>query len=453
MHLFLLGVSHRTAPVEVRERLDFATRGLDHALGALAARAAAAESVVVSTCNRAELYVACGDPRTAREDLLAFLADYHGLDRASIEPHVYELADGDAARHLFRVTAGLDSLVVGEPQILGQVKEAFATASTSRTLGPVMNRVFPWSFTVGKRVRNETGLAEGAVSVSFAATALARKIFGELKGRTVLVVGAGEMGKLTAQHLKAQGVDRVLLVSRTLAHATSLASAIGGTPLPWQDLDGAIGEADIVVSATGATLPVLTRPRIEGVMRGRRNRPLFVIDIALPRDVDPAVGDLEAVFLYNIDDLEGIVRENLSRRASEVQRAEAIVGAEVRKFEVWLTARHAIPTVVALRQRFDAIRRAELERLMPRLNGLPPEVRDRVDEVTRLIVEKLLITPTEQLKSTPDPERVRTYADALTRVFALDAEDGPRGPSEVEDGPEHDRGAARDTESGKPVNP
>jgi len=445
-------VSHRTAPVEVREHLDFATRGLDHALAALATRGAAAEWVVLSTCNRAELYVACGDVRAAREDLLEFLSEYHGLDRASVEPHLYEMTDGDAATHLFRVAAGLDSLVVGEPQILGQVKEAFAAASTSRTLGPVMNRVFPWSFTVGKRVRSETGLAEGAVSVSFAATALARKIFGELGGRTVLVVGAGEMGKLTARHLKRQGVERVLIVSRTFAHAASLAAAIGGTPLPWQDLDKAIGEADIVISATGATLPVLTRPRIETVMRGRRNRPIFIIDIALPRDVEPAVGDLEAVFLYNIDDLEGIVRENLSRRTSEVERAETIVGEEVRKFETWLTARHAIPTVVALRQRFDAVRRAELERLMPRLNGLPPEARSRVDEITRLIVEKLLITPTEQLKSTPDPERVRAYADVLTRVFGLDHDDGPRGPFDAaQGGPfDADQGRPFDAAQGGP---
>ena len=447
MHLFLLGVSHRTAPVEVREHLDFATRGLEHALAALAVRSTATESVVLSTCNRAELYVACEEVGTAREDLLAFLAEYHGIERPSVEGHLYELTDGEAARHLFRVAAGLDSLVVGEPQILGQVKEAFAAASASRTLGPVMNRVFPWSFSVGKRVRSETGLAEGAVSVSFAATALARKIFGELKGRTVLVAGAGEMGKLTAQHLKAQGVDHLLIASRTLANATTLAEAIGGTPLPWQDLDTALAAADIVVSATGATLPVLTRPQIEGVMRGRRNRPIFIIDIALPRDVDPAVGDLEAVFLYNIDDLEGIVRENLSRRGSEVARAETIVRDEVRKFEAWLTSRHAIPTVVALRQRFDAVRRAELERLQPRLAGLPPEAKDRVEEITRLVVEKLLITPTEQLKSLSDPERVRTYAEALTRLFALDGEDGARAPAS------QDTAAGREAGGGKAVVP
>lgn len=425
MHLFLLGVSHRTAPVEVRERLDFAARGLDDALAALSTRPGASESVVVSTCNRAELYVACDDVGTAREDLVRFLCEYHLLDSGAINPHLYEKADGAAAEHLFRVAAGLDSLVVGEPQILGQVKDAYSVAADRRTVGPVLNKVFPWAFTVGKRVRTETGVSEGAVSVSFAATSLAKKIFGDLRGRTVLVIGAGEMGKLTAQHLKSQGVERMLITSRTLAHATALAESIGGKALPWDDQRTALEAADIVITATGAALPILTRSQVDAVMRQRRNRPLFLIDIAIPRDVDPAVGELEAVFLYNIDDLQAVVQENLSRRAAEVSHAEEIVGEEVRKFESWLTARVAIPTVVALRQRFESIRRSELERLQSKLAGLPPDARARVDDITRLLVEKLLITPTEQLKATPDPDRVRAYTDALTQLFALDGEDAP----------------------------
>jgi len=447
MHLFLLGVSHRTTPVELRERLDFAARGLDGALAALAARPSASDAVVLSTCNRAEIYVACGDVAAARADLLEFLADYHGLDSAAVEPHLYERVDAAAAQHLFRVAGGLDSLVVGEPQILGQVKEAFAAATEGRTVGPILNKVFPWSFTVGKRVRTETALSEGAVSVSFAATALAKKIFGDLKGRTVLVVGAGEMGKLTAQHLKSQGVGRMLITSRTLAHATALAEAIEGTVAAWQDLLATLGQADIAITATGSTLPILTRTQVQGVMRGRRNRPLFLIDIALPRDVDPAVGDLGSVFLYNIDDLQAVVQENLTRRVAEVTRAEGIVADEVRKFEAWLSARGAIPTIVALRQRFETIRRNELDRLQPKLAGLSEEARTRVDDVTRLMVEKLLITPTEQLKSTPDPDRVRTYADALTRLFGLDAEEPAQGE------PGRGPAARRADDAGKSVTP
>ncbi len=447
MHLFLLGVSHRTTPVELRERLDFATRGLGGALAALAARPSTEEAVVLSTCNRAEIYVACGEVTSARTDLLAFLAEYHDLPADALLPHLYERVDSAAAQHLFRVAGGLDSLVVGEPQILGQVKDAYSAAADGGTAGPVLNKVFPWSFTVGKRVRTETALSEGAVSVSFAATALAKKIFGDLAGRTVLVIGAGEMGKLTAQHLKGQGVERVVITSRTLAHATALAESIGGTAVAWSEMLGSLAQADIVITATGSTLPILSRPQVATVTRARRNRPLFLIDIALPRDVDPAVGDLDSVFLYNIDDLQAIVQENLTKRAAEVARAEAIVADEVRKFETWLSARRAIPTVVALRQRFEAIRRNELERLQPKLAGLPPEAKTRVDEITRLLVEKLLITPTEQLKSTPDPDRVRTYADALTRLFALDTEEPARGePGRVP-------AARRADDAGKSVTP
>lgn len=426
MHLFLLGVSHRTAPVELRERLDFATRGLGTALSVLAEQGAAAETVVVSTCNRAELYAACEEVAEARTRLLAFLGDYHQVDVNALTPHLYEKVDGAAAQHLFRVAAGLDSLVVGEPQILGQVKEAYAAASEQRSVGPVLNKLFHWSFTVGKRVRTETALSEGAVSVSFAATSLAKKIFGDLKGRTVLVIGAGEMGKLTAQHLKTQGVEAMIITSRTFAHAAGLAESIGGTAVPWAEMPASLAAADIVITATGATLPILSRTQVEGVVRHRRNRPLFLIDIAIPRDVDPAVGELDSVFLYNIDDLQAIVQENLTRRAAEVTRAEDIVADEVRRFETWLSSRHAIPTVVALRQRFEAIRRSELERLQPKLAGLPPEAKARVEEITRLVVEKLLITPTEQLKSTPDPDRVRTYAESLTRLFALDTDEAPQ---------------------------
>jgi len=426
LHLLLVGISHRTAPVELRERVDFQARGLQGALRALADRGSAHEAVVVSTCNRAELYVACDETEPTRQDLLRFLSDYNDLPPSEVMPHVYDVADLDAARHLFRVAAGLDSLVVGEPQILGQVKEAHTVATEVHTAGPVLNRLFHASFAVGKRVRTETGLGSGAVSVSYAAVALARKIFGDLSGRNVVVLGAGEMGKLTAVHMKSQDVRHITIVSRTMAHAARTAEAIGGaSAAPWTDLDSVLAASDIVITATGAANPILTKAHIEGVMRPRRNRPLFIIDIAMPRDVEAAAGEIEEVFLYNIDDLQATVRENLARRASEVSRAENIVTEEVDKFGAWFRSRGAIPTVVALRERFEAIRRAELERLDFKLSALPPEARARVDEITHLIVEKLLLTPTEQLKSLTDAETVSMYAEALTRLFAL-AEDERR---------------------------
>ncbi len=425
MHLLLVGISHRTAPVELRERIDFQTRGVDLALQALAARGAAREAVVLSTCNRAEIYAACDDVPAARADLAQFIADFHGVDHASLAPHVYDVADLEAAGHLFRVAAGLDSLVVGEPQILGQVKEAYTAAGDAQTVGPVLNRLFHSSFGVGKRVRTETGIGSGAVSVSYAAVALARKIFGDLQGRSVVVIGAGEMGKLTALHMKSQGVPRITIVSRTMAHAARTAEAIGGaSAAPWDDLDNAISASDIVIAATGATAPILTKAHVEAVMRPRRSRPLFIIDIAVPRDVEAAAGEIEQVFLYNIDDLQATVRENLARRTSEVARAESIVAEEVERFGSWLRSRGAIPTVVALRQRFEQIRRAELERLEFKMSALPPDARARVDEITHLIVEKLLLTPTEQLKSLGDADTVGAYAETLRRLFALSDDPG-----------------------------
>ena len=424
MHLLLVGISHRTAPVDLRERVDFQVRGVAEALGALAARGSTREAVVVSTCNRAELYVACEEAMATRADLVKFLSDFNGVASAEIAPHVYDVTDLDVARHLFRVAAGLDSLVVGEPQVLGQVKDAHTAATDARTAGPILNRLFHTSFAVGKRVRTETGLGSGAVSVSFAAVALARKIFGDVAGRTVAVIGAGEMGKLTALHMKSQGVQHVTIISRTMAHAARTAEAIGGaSAAPWDDMDAVLSASDIVITATGASAPILTKAHIESVMRPRRNRPLFIIDIAMPRDVEAAAGEIEQVFLYNIDDLQATVRENLARRASEVARAEAIVGEEVDKFGAWFRSRGAIPTVVALRQRFEAIRRAELERLDFKLSALPPEARARVDEITHLIVEKLLLTPTEQLKALGDADAVASYSEALTRLFGLSEQD------------------------------
>jgi glutamyl-tRNA reductase len=431
VHLFLLGVSHRTAPVDLRERLDFSSRDLGAAVEAIAARPSMAESVVLSTCNRSEIYVASPDPVQARDQLVTFLSDYHHVPPDAFEPHLFALENSAAVAHLFRVAAGLDSLVVGEPQILGQVKDAFQSAADKHCVGPLLRHVFRWSFGVGKRVRSETALGEGAVSVSFAAVALARKIFGRLTGRRVLIVGSGEISTLTAQHLRSQGVGEIVITSRTYAHADALASEVGGTAVPWDGMLQALGSADIVLTATGAPRPIITRAQLEAAQgRHRRSLPLFIIDVAMPRDVEPSVGDIEQVFLYNVDDLQSIVQENLSRRAAEVKRAESIVNEEVTKYMAWQRSRGAVPTVVALRQRFEAIRRAELQRLDGKLGALPPEARARVDEVTRLIVEKLLLEPTEQLKSLPDEETQAAYTEAVSRLFKLHDSEGDQSRPE-----------------------
>ena len=431
VRLFAIGLSHRTAPVELRERVDFAREGLDAALAGLAARNVVREMAVLSTCNRAEVYAAA-DADAAVDEVARFFGEYHGVTPADLQSHLYVHRGADAARHLFRVAAGLDSLVVGEPQILGQVKAAYTVASDQHYTGTVLNRLFHLAFSAGKRVRSETGLGEGAVSVSYAAISLAKKIFGDLGRLQALVLGSGEMGKLTAIHLKAQGVRGITMASRTRATADRLAQQIGATACDWTDVHAALGQADIVVTATGAPSAILTRADIDRVMKTRRDRPLFIIDIAVPRDVDPAAGTLEQVFLYNVDDLQGIVESSLERRSAELARADAIVSSEAAKFAAWLQSREIIPTVVALRDRFESIRRAELNRLQHKLNGLPPEAQAQVDHITKLIVEKLLLTPTEQLKAVSDDALAATYSDALNRLFSLPP---PGDPLETDPAP------------------
>jgi len=420
MRLLLLGVNHHSAPVEVRERLAVGGDALPGVLGSLVQQPVANEAVLISTCNRAEVYAACHDVEVSTECLVRLVAEAHAVPVDLLQRHVHTRVDEEAVRHLFRVASGLDSMIVGEPQIFGQVKEAFSVAVDHRFTGPLLNRLFQWSFTVGKRVRAETGIADGAVSVSYAAASLARKIFGDLGGLALLVVGAGDMARLTAQHLQAQGVRRIVITSRTPAHAHGLAARIGAGTAPWSAVDAALAEADVVVTATGSPAPILTKAMVQKALQtGRRRGPLFVIDIAVPRDVDPAVGQLDPVFLYDIDDLESVVRENLAQRHSQLERAEAIVAEEVLRFAGWLRSRRAAQTVVALRDEFDRIRRTELARLQTKLGPLTEDQRGRVYEVTRLLIEKLLLTPTSELKAIDDPQTATVYAQVIAELFRL----------------------------------
>ena len=419
MNLFLLGASHHSTPIDLRERIDFTRQGVADALADLAQLPGLSEVVVLSTCNRSEIYAICDDPQRMRRTLTAFMSTFHDIPESEIAPHLYVRTDTDVARHLFRVAAGLDSLVVGEPQILGQVKDAFTIASEQHYTGVFFNRLFHWSFGAGKRVRSETGLGEGAVSVGYASISLARKIFGKLDSLRALLVGAGEMAELTATHLRSQQVHRIGVANRTASHAAALAARVGGEAVPWEQIRRELTSCDIVVTATGSTAPIITRADVEIAMKPRRDRPLFVIDLGVPRDIDPAAGQIEQVFLYNIDDLRTIVQENLARRQSQVDLAELMLDAEVERFMAWLRSRAATPTVVALRERFEAVRRSELARLEPKLAGLPPVARARVDEVTRLLVEKLLSAPTQRLKATTDEETVAAYTEALNHLFKL----------------------------------
>jgi glutamyl-tRNA reductase len=423
MNLLLIGVSHRTAPVELREKLDFSSGDVGAAVQDLAARASAPECVVLSTCNRSELYVAHDDIERTQRDVVDFLSEYHRIPADAFAGHLFALEGREAVAHLFRVAAGLDSAIVGEPQILGQVKDAFHRAAERHCTGALLRNLFDRSFVVGKRVRTETALGEGAVSVSFEAVAIARKIFDRLEGRRVLVVGAGDISTLTAQHLRSSGVGEILIASRTAAHSQALAEQVNGFAVPWTEMVPALGTADIVITATGAARPIVTRGHVEAVTR-RRSDPLYIIDLAVPRDVEPSVGDIEQVFLYNIDDLQKFVQKNVSTRSAEVAKAERIVEEEVGRFLARQRSLSAVPAIKSLRKHFYAVRDSELLRLEGKLASLSPESRELIERCTRLMLEKLLLEPTEQLKGLPDQETLAAHIDVLNRLFRLSEQEG-----------------------------
>jgi glutamyl-tRNA reductase len=416
MRLALVGTSHKLASIEVRERV-----ALDGAsASALAAELAAAgrEAVVLSTCNRTELYLVGEDGSEAQRAATAALAR---IAEGDLDSHLYRLTDEAAALHLFRVAAGLDSMVPGEGEILGQVRAAYEAGST----GPVLDRLFRSAIHAGRKARVETAIGESPSSVSAAAAALAQQVFGELEGRRVLIVGAGEVGEQTARNLLSRDATIAFVANRKLERAEALARALGAEAQPLEDVADRLGEVDVVVSSTSAAGFVLTRAQVEEGVRGRKGAPLFVIDLAVPRDVDPAVGQVDGCFLYDIDDLEAVVAETLAGRRREAERAETIVAAEAARFREWQASLDVVPAIASLREHAEAIRTAELAKAEGRLGGLSESERRTVESLTSQIVNKLLHAPIVRAKEAAALEGVG-YADALRHLFGLD-EDGRDG--------------------------
>lgn len=418
MALFVSGLSHRTAPVEVREQLALEEDKLRELLRDLAATGVLAEIVVLSTCNRVEVYGVAEAPGEARTLAFRRLCQIRGMDLAHVEPLLYTHVDGDAVRHVFRVAASLDSLVVGEPQILGQVKDAFALARSAETVGPLLHLLFSQAFAVAKRVRTETAIGHHAVSVSFAAVELARKIFDTLEGRAVLLLGAGEMAELAARHLVEQGAYPLYLVNRTWARAQELARALSGTALPFEQLPTALAAVDIAITSTGSPEPVVRRELVARVMQGRA-RPLFFIDIAVPRDVEPSVGELADVYCYDIDDLKLVVDANLRERAREAQRAEALVEREVGKFLTRLGDLEVVPTIVSLRQRLEEIRAGEVRKALAHLPDASPETRQVIEALSQAITNKILHIPISKLRESSRAGRGRSWTEVVQELFGL----------------------------------
>ena len=421
MHLTLVGLSHKTAPVEIREKLTFPAQRQEDALSLLTSSPSVSEAVIVSTCNRTEIYAVTAVGIDGPGAIIDFIADYHGLDRHELARYLY-IVEGEAViRHLFRVVASLDSMVLGEAQILGQVKEAYDHSFNNGASQRVFNKLFRQSFEVGKRVRTETDIGENAVSISYAAVELAKKVFDTLEGRTILVLGAGKMSELTAKHLVSNGVKKVLVANRTYERAQELADRFNGEAILYEHLFDRMSEVDIVISSTAATHYVVTKDKVAAARKGRKGSPLFLIDIALPRDIDPAVNDIADVYLYNIDDLNGVVSQNLEERMHEAELAEVIIAEEMATFEHWLESMEVVPTVSAIRAKAEAVRLAELEKAIKRLGGLSEKELATVEALSCSIVNKMLHGPTARLKKVAGEKDGYEYVEAARFLYGLDS--------------------------------
>ena len=418
--IVLLGVNHKTTPLAVREKLAL-TSGYEEPLAGLRQLDGLSEYYLLSTCNRVEVLFTCKDPVQMRIEVLDFLFAGN-VTREEVADCIYTYEQEDAIQHLFMVASSLDSMIVGESQILGQLKDAFRHASDLKTSGMILNKMLHKSFTVAKRVRTETRIGANAVSISYAAVELGRKIFGELKGKKVMLIGAGEMAELAAEHLVGQGIEQVVVANRTLERAMKLAKRFNGKAVGLDELVEQLLEVDIIISSTGATDLVLFKKDVASIMRGRRNRPLFFIDIAVPRDLDPRINELENVYLYDIDDLNNVVEMNKGQRDREAIKARRIVEEETLKFSRWLDSMEVTPTIIELRTAAGEICQAELARTLPRLKGISPKEQKALERMASSIASKMLHHPMQFLKR-DHPCIVQEERIATVRtIFKLDGD-------------------------------
>ena len=423
MQIVLIGVSHRTAPVEVRERFAFTPDEARQAAEELRAKKILGESVVLSTCNRSELYGVPADESTdGLRSLENFLVEFHKLDAAELNGTLYRHRDADVVRHVFRVAAGLDSMLLGEAEILGQLRDAYQAALEARVTGPVMNRMFQAALEVGKRVRSETEIATRPMSVAFAGVKLAEQIFGKLKNHTALILGAGAVSEQVVEHLRGRGIARLLVANRSSERAAELAGRFGGEVAPWNELERALTAPDMVVCSVSAEEPVLTRAILERAMAARENRALFLIDVGVPRNVARDAGDLYNTYLYNVDDLSGIVEENKRARVGEIPRAEAIVNEQVTKFEAWQAGVQINAVLEQLRAKLN---REGEEFLRERLNGaeLAQGEREHLEKVTSDVLNRFVVARVERLRQERDPSQRLADLETLRRLFDLDGGD------------------------------
>lgn len=421
MHIVIIGLSHKTAPVEIREKLAFAPTAMERPLRQMLELPTITEGLIVSTCNRVELCAVTKEPDAAIAELRRFLAEYHEVSPEEINENLFDYQGEEAIRHLFRVSSSLDSMVLGEPQILGQIKTAYGYAAEFKTAGLILNRFLHKAFSVAKRVRTETAIASNAVSVSFAAVELARKIFDRLDNKGVMIIGAGEMCELAARHFVANGISKVLVTNRTFERAEKLAAEFNGKAVPFDSFVDHLAEVDIIMTSTGAPNFILGKRQMEEVLKRRKNRPMFLIDIAVPRDIDPKVNDISNTYLYDVDDLQGVVQANLKERQKEAGKAEAIVEQEIGQFHLWLGNLEVKPTVIALRRKLDEIRQQELDKTFGNLKDLTGKQRKSIEAMAGAIINKILHKPTAILKNSQNDMSGEDYVDAIRTLFDLPA--------------------------------
>jgi len=421
MKIIVVGLNHKTADVELREKLAFNGPKLEEGLQRLKHIPGIRETAIISTCNRVEIYLHVQDVQQAYAAIKDFLVEFFEIRRESLDTALYLHEDMTAVKHIFRVASSLDSMVVGEPQILGQLKDAFDFALEKKTTGVLLNRLLKKSISVAKRVRTETRIAENAVSISFAAVELAKKIFTDLAGKSFMLLGAGDMAELAAKHMMNNGVQDIIVANRTYERGCELSREFNGRAIRFEEFPAELVHTDIVICSTGATTFVLRKEHMQKVMKERKQKPVFIIDISVPRNVDPGINDMENVYLYDVDDLQGVVETNISEREKEASKAEAIVEDEIETFKKWLMTLDSVPTVVALRDRAEAIRKDELERFFNRFPSMGEKERKAVEGLAGSIINKLIHAPTVALKN--DAEDKDVLIALIKRLYDLNGED------------------------------
>jgi glutamyl-tRNA reductase len=436
-HIIIIGLNHRTAPVEIRERLAFPAETIGHALRGLLEKESLKEGVILSTCNRVEICALAHQKFQGVSEIKDFMAAFHGIPLPELDGYLYHYEGDEAVHHLFRVASSLDSMVLGEPQILGQVKDAYGYAGEFRSIGTILDKFFAKAFSVAKRVRTETKVASSAVSVSYAAVELARKIFGDLTDKTAMLIGAGEMCELAARHLLSAGVKGIMVTNRTFERAVKLAEEFRGTPIRFDELPVHLKRADIVLSSTGAPHFIIRRQDVEEVIHIRRNRPMFFIDMAVPRDIDPDANQIDNVYVYDIDDLNNVIETNLEEREREALKAGEIVTEEVRSFRRWLDGQQVTPTIITLRRKYEEVKNIEVTKAVSVLGGEDPKTRKVVESLASSLLNKILHAPIAALKKDADGRNQMELVATVREIFDL-----PESPEQAENGEADETGQA-----------